>query len=622
MNWNIYDYSEKNLLNRARFLLELEECLRTNPDKVQLSDLENLPDGRHFVTYAPSTGKTSAIRQYLCAHAHKFILYSARLKDDIDLMYFDLLALKSINYKQINSSGVKILKFTSEEDGSFPLLEEITSSNILLITHERLMIEPPDILTRVSNNSRKSAFRDLIFIDEFPIWYKKFKLNDSLIVALGTVLDEAKEENRLEDSLERQSYVYSRFQKLVIDYINNRDFNNQYKSISLKEYGLVKVLAESCKENNITILSGNVNSENLRIQRFAYFANMLSERIYSMYQSSNKEVSSIELFNKNHIFYTISDLEIPNIYIFDGTGDLIIKDSPIWSVIKDSRFSRKLNLEKYPEIIKGTELIRNSSDTYELKSSKSKIKRLAEFVNNLVKSTDKRILLYTWKSVKLSMDYNIERIVDEEELIDSYTQSDVKSKVLSLPELIKSNLSDKALSQTDIIYYQSGKERTTNEFIDNEVVIIAGRFRIPSIAISDFNRINQTNIKEIDYINSLIIQAIYRSKARLGSPVELYFTSDFDESYINNLLSYFELKGITNNFESNISFNSRNKIYYDFISTKFEEIKSIGFADYTITKEVSPKSNFSLVKKSIQNLVEGVLKFIDLDRKSFRLTLI
>ena len=166
----------------------------------------------------------------------------------------------------------------------------------------------------------------------------------------------------------------------------------------------------------------------------------------------------------------------------------------------------------------------------------------------------------------------------------------------------------------------SNSER--NKFIDNEVVIIAGRFRIPSIAISDFNRINQTNIKEIDYINSLIIQAIYRSKARLGSPVELYFTSDFDESYINNLLSYFELKGIINNFESNISFNSRNKIYYDFISTKFEEIKSIGFADYTITKEVSPKSNFSLVKKSIQNLVEGVLKFIDLDRKSFRLTLI
>lgn len=577
--WDYNDFSSSALLRRADYLLDVIDCI---PDKATTDDIENLPSGRVMVTWGPASGKSTAIRQYLCKNQMNYVIYATAKKSDVDAMYYDLLAMKE---KGVIVKECRIAKFHSNYD---PGESALRTSNILICTHERLMIEPPSILYRLEGdipNHLGQIIRSEMIIDELPKFYKSFKASSTLMMGLGYInsqLDKFKY-----DKKQRLAYRYAKFRSLMEAYLDNDE-----SKLSTVEYGAVVGLLNSYQSSNIVVKD---NDRERAIRKFAYFSDLLAEKLLEL-TTEDGILSSID----KNLYYTLLDIEVPNIKIFDGTGDLILRGSKCWNIQRDSRFQRRLLLSQPIQILDNTRMVRSVAKSEDLNYTKSKIGSLINHIKNLLKSTKGKILLYTWKSIKLHYNY----YEDPEEVSN---HQDMKY----LPDYIRSLLSDEENSRLEITYYGSGKERVTSEFSDCDSIIIAGKFFIPNSAISNYNEVNSTEITSLDYTKSLIIQAIYRTSSRHGESISIYFTDDYDYNLIGSIISEFDEIMIEDEnytgyykFSQEINHTSRNKKHYEHICKYFNEIYTEGEATLSVPKGDSGSYTRDY-KSAIQTLVKN-----------------
>ncbi|MCM1223349.1 MAG: hypothetical protein NC548_53760, partial [Lachnospiraceae bacterium] len=262
-NWDYEDFSPIALRERADYLLNVIDQI---PDKASCHDIEMLPKGRLVVTWGPASGKSTAIRQYLCKHQFDYTIYATARKSDVDAMYYDLLAMKEAG---VIVKECQIAKFHSNYD---PGESNLRSSNILVCTHERLMIEPPSILYRLEGdipNHIGQVIRSEMLIDELPRFYKSFKVTDTLLMGLGYV-NQALEKFRY-DKKQRLTYRYAKFRSMMEAYLDGDEL-----SISTGEYGTVLGLINLYRGSNITI---NEHDRERAIRKFAYFSDMLAEKL-------------------------------------------------------------------------------------------------------------------------------------------------------------------------------------------------------------------------------------------------------------------------------------------------------------------------------------------------------
>lgn len=239
------------------------------PDKATSEDIERLPSGRVMVTWGPASGKSTAIRQYLCRNQMNYVIYATAKKSDVDAMYYDLLAMKE---KGIIVSECKIAKFHSNFD---PGESSLRNSNILICTHERLMIEPPSILYRLEGdipNHLGQIIRSEMIIDELPKFYKSFKASGTLMMGLGYInsqLDKFRYDKR-----QRLAYRYAKFRSLMEAYLDNDE-----SKLSTVDYGAVVSLINSYQASNIVIKD---NDRERAVRKFAYFSDLLAEKLLEM----------------------------------------------------------------------------------------------------------------------------------------------------------------------------------------------------------------------------------------------------------------------------------------------------------------------------------------------------
>lgn len=575
--WDYNNFSSEALLKRADYLLEVIDNI---PNKATSEDIERLPSGRVMVTWGPASGKSTAIRQYLCKNQMNYMIYATAKKSDVDAMYYDLLAMKE---KGIIVSECKIAKFHSNFD---PGEASLRSSNILICTHERLMIEPPSILYRLEGdipNHLGQIIRSEMIIDELPKFYKSFKASGTLMMGLGYINSQL--ERFRYDKRQRLAYRYAKFRSLMEAYLDNDE-----SKLSTVDYGAVVSLINSYQASNIVIKD---NDRERAVRKFAYFSDLLAEKLLEMTIEEGVR-SSID----RNLYYTLLDIEVPNIKIFDGTGDLILKGSNSWIIQRDDRFRRSLSLAKPIELLDNTSMIRSVAKSEDLEYTRSKIVTLVNHIRNLLRTNSGKILLYTWKSIRLNYNY-----------YDESDENDPKD-MRYLPDYIRSLLTPEENDRLEITYYGSGKERVTSEFSDCDSIIIAGKFFIPNSAISNYNEVNSTEITSLDYTKSLIIQAIYRTSSRHGQPINIYFTNDYDWNLIGSIMSEFDEIVIDGEnctgqykFSQLISHTSRNKKHYEHISKYFNQIYNEGEAILTVPKG-STGSFTRDYKIAIQNLVK------------------
>lgn len=575
--WDYNNFSSEALLKRADYLLEVIDNI---PNKATSEDIERLPSGRVMVTWGPASGKSTAIRQYLCKNQMNYMIYATAKKSDVDAMYYDLLAMKE---KGIIVSECKIAKFHSNFD---PGEASLRSSNILICTHERLMIEPPSILYRLEGdipNHLGQIIRSEMIIDELPKFYKSFKASGTLMMGLGYINSQL--ERFRYDKRQRLAYRYAKFRSLMEAYLDNDE-----SKLSTVDYGAVVSLINSYQASNIVIKD---NDRERAVRKFAYFSDLLAEKLLEMTIEEGVR-SSID----RNLYYTLLDIEVPNIKIFDGTGDLILKGSNSWIIQRDDRFRRSLSLAKPIELLDNTSMIRSVAKSEDLEYTRSKIMTLVNHIRNLLRTNSGKILLYTWKSIRLNYNY-----------YDESDENDPKD-MRYLPDYIRSLFTPEENDRLEITYYGSGKERVTSEFSDCDSIIIAGKFFIPNSAISNYNEVNSTEITSLDYTKSLIIQAIYRTSSRHGQPINIYFTNDYDWNLIGSIMSEFDEIVIDGEnytgqykFSQLISHTSRNKKHYEHISKYFNQIYNEGEAILTVPKG-STGSFTRDYKIAIQNLVK------------------
>ncbi len=578
-DWNYEDFSDKALLARANYLVEVIDEI---PNKATFIDIEELPDGRVIVPWGPASGKSTAIRQYLVKHQMDYIIFATARKSDVDSMYYDLLAMQKAGF--IVPECI-ISKFHSNYD---PGESELRRSNILVCTHERLMIEPPSILYRLEgdiSNHVGQVIRSEMIIDELPKFYKSFRIDETMMIGLSSANESLLEQFKY-DRKQRIAYRYSKFKRLAEAYLTEKLYQ-----MTPSEYATTRGLIKSYQNSNISICDSSDRS----IRKFAYFSDLLAEKLLE----ATKEQDYCELIDQN-LYYTLLDIEVPNIKIFDGTGDLILRGSSYWREISNSKFPRSIYLTSHPIILNDTKLIRKVTTGEDLQYAMDKIESLVNHIKNILASTDGKLLLYTWKSIRLQQDYYFDSSSKEYYLDD-------------LPRYIRESLNSSENDRLEIIYYGSGKERVTSEYSDCDSIIIAGKFFIPNSAISSYNEVNNTSISSLDYTKALIIQAIYRTSARQDKPITMYFTSDYPRSLIDSIMQEFHRITINNQnctgyylFSSQMSINSRNRKYYDYLLPYLNDIYNNGEVELVVPEDNNRSASSTRdFKLSISRMIKG-----------------
>lgn len=509
-NTEVFDYSHEALIKRGKYLTEVIDKI---PNKATRNDIEELPaerGGRYVVTWSPSSGKTTAIRQFIVKHVTDGLtgVVATKLIKDANSLYYDIIAqsyyLESINNNNVrlssylNALKIMVIPFTSSNKEV--TIESLKSSAWIICTHERLFIEPSSILftrdiSRITMLPTDSdvLLRKYLFIDEYPSsLYKTFNTEQVYMLSdLATRAGVNKETNSF-----NRSILVSRY----IDKVYHEYDKTRQKSI---DTALVNNLPTPTNQSMITDVSRGMMSTPSQFsrERVKFFASTLINK-YDQLESSNNP-------SKDYITYSVSDLPAVATYIFDGTGDLLMRDSSLWKIINNPKFKRNLSLIDDKVTLVNNIATRKMSNEHIFNEYVKIINRVLKSVNN------EKLLVYLWKGSKKLSDNR------DNELISS--------------------LSEYYKDQVSLISYQSGLERVTSNYSSINNVLILGKFFIPTEVINLLNELNQSRITTYEYTMSLLIQLIYRTSARHNKPIRLFIDKTYGTLFINSLLDKFNI---------------------------------------------------------------------------------
>lgn len=469
------------------------------------NDIQNLPKGRLIINWGPSAGKTTAIRQFI---VNSIInndietgIFATRKIEDVDAIYFDIVS-QCLYKKNLRAGFGAVRKFHSKTE-----IEDVTTLRLsawLICTHERLMIEPPsmillnDIGAMISFDLSR-IYRSYLIIDEYPSSLFKSVYIKDVTLALETI--------RAKANISPDDDTFTKNLKII------KTLNNAIDKGSTNNPALPSLIdALPCTTNHsykVDVCRGWNSSKSVASRnRISFFTSLFLER-YDEYMSRKYEDMEGD---KAKIYYSILDLTCTNVYIFDGTGDILFHGNKNFKIIEDDRFKRNLNLNSI-------NVLKNNINRK--MSSEEIAEEFANMINTASSTHEgKRILAYTWMDSK--------KEDDNDKLIEL-----LKSK-LDNPELV------------DIIHYNSGKERVTSEYSKDSILMILGKFFIPNSYVAELRNVIGSDITTKDYTLSLLVQATYRTSARKGKPIDIYFTDDYPDMLIEDFLSKFNISNTSN----------------------------------------------------------------------------
>lgn len=514
--------THEELINRAKELQELD----SNPDIATYQDIDNLPKGRVIVPWGPGSGKSTAIRNWIAKHWSSYCIYATKTISEATSFYNDLMAMKEAG---LLNNLCKVSLFYS---GLGYKTNELQSSNVIICTHERLLIEPPKILYRngldedvLWFDKDVSLFRTHVFVDELPDGFKKFKITQELLLTYSNLYNFIKSSSTSDKPDEiNKVLTLKRFYSSAYD-----ELAGLPARLTLSESATAQSLVSHFESMNLSLRPKKNHKKDV-VERAIYFSMLILNKLLKMMDES--KLSGIELNNYligKYIYYSILDIpeSVDNIYVFDGTGDISMRNSSFWTIAKCDKFSRILKADSFPDIIPESDLIRNEKSKDDHDINQQSITNIINYVSELLDNNSKsKVLIYAWKSISLIDETDADSSEDEEFLLTE----DFTSSILSAFS------SDLYKDRVSVIYYQSGKDKGTSEFADYTDIVILGKFNIPGLALNLISKVRGSVVNAETYRAALIIQAIARTRLRVGKSIKIHFNSDYNIKDIRRIL--------------------------------------------------------------------------------------
>ena len=219
-----------------------------------------------------------------------------------------------------------------------------------------------------------------------------------------------------------------------------------------------------------------------------------------------------------------------SVMLLDGTADCIFKSSDQRLLpITGDRYLSNIHFQVFDKRLK-----RKNNENWK----KDLIEKYEQDFIKIVKeaASHGKVLIVTWKTIDI-----YPKNKGEADTFES--GSDKKS--YNFPKILTDCLIDSGIDKNlfSIIYRGSGQDRGSNEYRDYASVVFCGEWRLPDNIVGDINSMFGCKCSFRDYMKSLIIQTICRTRIRkhLGEDIWVYFSSDIDYNLMYEAQEYFSV---------------------------------------------------------------------------------
>lgn len=234
------------------------------------------------------------------------------------------------------------------------------------------------------------------------------------------------------------------------------------------------------------------------------------------------------------INYNASSLLMCNpatrILLFEGTGDLTFVNSMRFKLLTYSnKYNSKVNIYKFRHNLK-----RYHKPNSDFNFIRAELESNADMLADLIRS-GRNPLIVTWKNLK-SDEYKDKKSYGDTVISNQFLNDD-----FSLPAYYRDALSRRGIiAGYDIIHYQSGLDKATNEFRDYDSVVFLGEFHVPNYAINKFNLDYGTGTSVDNFTTYQLVQAICRTRIRKhrGEEIYVYFSDDWNDKIQLDVINY------------------------------------------------------------------------------------
>lgn len=511
----IYQYTESELIRRFKYLKLIDQdvsqkLINNWSEDWSVDKYITHPHTRTILAFGAGSGKTSKIRNFIANNYHLGIVYAARTVNECNLLHYDICS-------QMVGNGISlddVLKLIGNFNSTTELGEELKLNYsalepylVIITTHERLGIESPAILIDKSRafssdgvSNEDDTRRELLIIDEYP------KLDrDCTIPNFRQFLSYFDSEGRLNSNISLPSYrKYIKSQILL-----KLNSNNKFERLATED-----LILDHYSRMSLGITTKHFSDS--VIHRMMFYLSLSLNQLYEKYNGWN-----IEGLN-DKIRYTISDIKINNMLMFDGTGDLVSTNSTLWKVT--SNYQKHVKLSKFDTIAFNLPRYYKWNSITEMDSELEK--QINSFKSELVPiiNKSKKTLIITW----MNTDYK----VDNENSITNINYA----RGIDIQSMIKRILTPSQREKTYFTHYQSGRTRATSDYSDADTIIIIGKFFLPNTAIKSNNEALRANSNYINMSIAELKQSIFRTQARVDKPINLYISDDWGSKFISLLL--------------------------------------------------------------------------------------
>lgn len=217
------------------------------------------------------------------------------------------------------------------------------------------------------------------------------------------------------------------------------------------------------------------------------------------------------------------------VILFDGTGDCIFKDSdPRLLPITGKKYSSNIEFRQFDMPIKR----KNKEDWDKNAFKKIGIGLLGELKNICLGG---KTLIVTWKSL------DVFKGIKNDGTADVYERGEKVE--YNFPKLLSDCLVEVGIAPDSfsVIYRGSGQDRGSNEYRDCQNIVFLGEWHIPDTIVGEINGMFGCKCGFKDYMKSLLIQTICRTRIRQhkGFPIKVWFSSDIDYNLMESVQKYF-----------------------------------------------------------------------------------
>lgn len=217
------------------------------------------------------------------------------------------------------------------------------------------------------------------------------------------------------------------------------------------------------------------------------------------------------------------------VILFDGTGDCIFKDSdPRLLPITGKRYSSDIEFSQFDMPIK-----RKNKEDWDKDVFKNIGNSLLRELKNICLGG--KTLIVTWKSL------DVFKGIKNDGTADVYERGEKIE--YNFPKLLSDCLVEIGVGsgQFSVIYRGSGQDRGSNEYRDYQNIVFLGEWHIPDTIVGEINGMFGCRCGFKDYMKSLLIQTICRTRIRqhTGLPIKVWFSSDIDYNLMESVQRYF-----------------------------------------------------------------------------------